>query len=502
MHHRPAFLTTLVLPILAFGQTPGSIEGVATNRLTKVPVPAVRIHMRAVLDRTVSFDAITDTVGFYRIENVPPGEYSPSFDAPNGFYVPNLLEFVAKDHRIQVTDHAAKFDVEVSPASAIRGSVVDPDGNPVPGATVAAVPIAGIMPGMAKTDERGHYSVPVGAGKYRLQVRRVTDKWPSTYYPGVADPSLAEPITVREGAEVGGYDIRLQPLARHCLRGTVRDTAGEPVPGIEVSVQSYRGLIEQLVKTKSDAHGAFELKPVPPGNWQITATMSRDRVRWFGVTRVTMADRDLDGIDLRIDPPIQVDVEVRGVPEQRPNFLRLELAPVVAPAGDSSTVQSGRARFKTIYPGTYRLGAYGVVPGYYLKSVMLGAQDVTGLPFDLGPASPPLQIVYASNGGRLTGEVENGAGAKVLLIWADHDNYTPGAGAFTLLCSPEGRFTTTGLHPGAWYALAFTNLDATLSDVAIREAVFDRGLWRQAASVTIIEGEVTNLNLKAASWIE
>src|SRR5205085_6396179 len=139
-------------------------------------------------------------------------------------------------------------------------------------------------------------------GKYRLQSRPVSDGWAPTYYPNVTDPASAETITVREGIQLDSYDIRLPPPFRRSLRGLVRDNTGEIVPSAEVAIAASE-FTEQLVKVKSDANGAFELKSVPPDEWQITAVASRDGVRWSGATRVIMPDRDVDDVELRIDPP-------------------------------------------------------------------------------------------------------------------------------------------------------------------------------------------------------
>jgi protocatechuate 3,4-dioxygenase beta subunit len=492
----------ITLPLLTAAQTQGSIEGIATNKLTKIPIAGVRVHMTAISDRTINFDTVTDGAGAYRIENVPPGEYSPSFDTPKGFVPQDPLKFLGKQPRVQVTDDTAKYDFEIIPASAISGRLLDPDGNPVPNATITAVPIGGLLPGMAQTDSQGRYFMSVAPGKYRVQARSAPGKWPPTYYPGETDPASAEVIKVREGAQVGGYDIRFRPPSNHYLRGIVRDNAGKPAPGVEVTVQPSAGLIEQLAKAKSDADGVFELKPVPPGNWQIISRISHDGVPWFGTARVIMSDRDLDSVDLRIDPPFTVPLDVQGAPDQLPNILRFELQVLDASTHQMATGRDGVYRFDGLYPGPYRLRLYGAMPGHYVKAVLLGAQDVAGRPFDLGPESPALHVIYAPNAGRIVGEVENGANAKVILIYADRDNYISGTDAFIIHCTAEGRFVMPDLRPGVWLALAFSDINGTLTHPDIREIVFGRGFWRQADTFEVTEGQVTSLRLKLLPWTE
>jgi hypothetical protein len=458
--------------------------------------------MTPVSDRNIRLEVVTDGAGAYRIENVPSGEYSPSFDVPAGFSRPDPFASLVKQQRIQVTDHAAKFDIEVTPASLIAGRLLDPDGNPISRANILAVPVGGILPAADRTDGQGRFSLSVAPGKYRLQARGASDKSVPTYYPGETDPASAEIITVREGAQVGGYDIRLRPPSNHHVRGIVRDNAGKPAPGVQIAIQSSVALIEQLVNVRSDASGAFELKPVPPGNWQITGGASRDGVLWFGDTRVTMPDRDLDGVEFHIDPPFTATLDVQGLPDERPNILHFQLQMAGASTRQPAAGQDGVYRFAGLYPGSYRLSLYGAIPGYYVKAVMLGALDVAGRPFDLGPGSPPLHAIYAPNAGRIAGEVENGANANVILISADRDNYISGADAFIIRCTSEGRFILPDLRPGVWLALAFADLNVRMTNSDIREAVFGRGLWRQAYRVEVAEGQVTSVGLKVVPWVE
>ncbi len=481
------------LPILAAAQQPGWIAGVARNKLTQAPVGGVKVRMTLASDTAQRYEAVTDPNGAYRIEDLPAGDYLPAVDAPSGFYGPNPMDLALK-RKVHVTDRGAQFAVEMTPHSAIRGRLLDPDGEPVAGAAIFAIPIDGIMPGSGKTDDQGHFSVMVAPGKYCLQARPQKDRWPRTFYPDVTDAAAAEAIAVAEGAEVGGYDIRLHASRQRSLRGVVHDDAGKPVAGVEVVLSTPAVLIEQVARVKSDAKGAFEFTSVAPGQWQISAAVSREGVPWNGKTAVAMADRELNGVDLRLDPPFAWDVELASAPEQFPNPIQIDLRAVAGSATEHAIAKPDRpARFGAIYPGAYRLAVNGSIPGYYLKSIWIGAGEIAGLPVEVGPESPPLRLVYATGGGRIIGDVENGAGAQVVLIWADRSTGMPGQEIRTIYCNAEGRFTVNDLRPGNWYAFAFA--DARIRG-SITETVFDRGFWRQAESVGVREGDTVRVQLK------
>ncbi len=128
-----------------------------------------------------------------------------------------------------------------------------------------------------------------------------------------------------EGADVGGYDIRLHASAERSLRGVVHDDTGKPVAGVELALSTQAVLIEQVGRVKSDEKGAFEFTSVAPGVWQISATAKREGVPWLGKTTVTVANRDMDGVEVRIDPPFALNVELGGLPEEPHNPVRVEL---------------------------------------------------------------------------------------------------------------------------------------------------------------------------------
>jgi hypothetical protein len=291
---------------------------------------------------------------------------------------------------------------------------------------------------------------------------------------------------VGEAADIGGHEIRLQPALGNRLRGVVRDDRGKPAADVELSIMTLNK------RAKSNTEGAFEFEPVPAGEWRISATVKRDGIPWTGAAEVLMPKSDFDRAEVRIAPPFPVDIEVEGAPAKR--WVRIELRPVSGPAFDMPYPEKdGRVRFERVYPGAYRVGVLGFAAGHYVKAIFLGPSDVTGRAIELSAASPSLRVVYAPGPGRVTGEVDGGAGAKVVLISADREAYLIGADAVTVSCDDKGRFTMDDLRPGDWLALAVAKTADTRS---VRDRVFGAGLWRQATSFRIAERETATVQLK------
>lgn len=490
-------LVLLALPLLAAAQQQGAVEGVVFNRVTKAPMAGVRVRMTHHTEHGRYYEGVSNAAGKYRIENVPAGLYAPSYEIPDRFLGPPSMDFYRQ--RVQVSDKSVTFDIPIAPLATIRGRVLDPEKQPVADARVFALWVSAGPPSSGVTDAEGRFSIDLQPGRYRLQVRAV--KWPTGYYPSELNPETAEIISVGEGSDTGGFEIRLRAPAASRIRGVVR-ADGKPLSGVSLDLLSRINMLAGSARATSELGGVFEFPAVSPGQWVISAYARIGDVRWRGASTLTMADRDVENAEVRIYPPFALDVTFEGLPAQRVMPIRVGLHPVIEIGTTSGDEKDGRAHIEQIFPGAYRVAMMGFTPGRYLKSIFLGGEDITGRVVELNAGSPPLRIVYAPNGGTATGEVENGASAKVVLVPAERDTYVPGMDAFTVFCDAQGRFTMRDLRPGNWYAIAFASLPNFLPNDAIRERVFDRGLWRQATSFRVGEGETATLELKPLTWVD
>lgn len=157
----------------------------------------------------------------------------------------------------------------------VRGTVLDPDGNPVAGATVGTArtgsgnSITGDTRFSVTTDSTGHFDMLLPASKireYNLMAHDGRyDEW-RTWANGVMAPITTQPGEIVEGAE-----IRLQPPC--VIRGKVVDNAGNPVAGREVRAASTEKHDNRyyLPRSKTDGNGAFEIRFVAPGEHFVQA---------------------------------------------------------------------------------------------------------------------------------------------------------------------------------------------------------------------------------------
>jgi hypothetical protein len=73
---------------------------------------------------------------------------------------------------------------------------------------------------------------------------------------------------------------------------------------------------------------------------------------------------------------------------------------------------------------------------------------------------------------------------------------------FSMTGNDSGRFSLGNLRPGDWYAFAFSGAPSLLTTEVLRERIFNTGLWRQAATARVAEGETASLKLTITPWVE
>lgn len=115
------------------------------------------------------------------------------------------------------------FVGEMKPAGLVKGFVRDAAGNPLVKATVS---VTGTMLTVAP-DAEGYFEIPLAAGEYTL----------ATKCPGFFDRT--DDVTLSEG-DVAEIDIELTALNSYVAAGSVKDMAGNPVPGLTVRALGYR----------------------------------------------------------------------------------------------------------------------------------------------------------------------------------------------------------------------------------------------------------------------
>lgn len=520
----------LFLAVLAAAQDTATVEGVVVNKVTGAGVGGATVRFLA--PKADRYETVADETGVFRITGVKPGDYSASVEKSGYFSVDTEL-FVPfpggrPKYHVSVGGDPLRVRLELNPPAVIRGRVLGADGNPAR----ASVDLG--KGRTASTDAEGSFAFQnLSPGPYTLLARpkiveRVsvhegnrTEVVP-TYYPSAVEPTQAESIVVRAGADLSGYEIRLQSVPVYRVRGTVLAPDGKPAAKAVVELQANIadgnpdrfffvgggtrqsfsigtgkfGILESEEPFVTGDDGMFEFPSVRAGEWTIRTEGEPvwDEIRHQSISSVgsdafSLGHGDPDDLKIQLATPFRlsgVAVLSDGTPSPPGVMLGVSLFSETGRAGSGGIVEPGGVLRTDVTPGAHEIRADVMLGNYYADSIMLGPTDVTSQRVELTPASPPLKIILKP-AGTIRGTIEDAEIGTVVLFPQSVTGiaYSASSGA--------GRaFALDGIPPGDYYAIALDHFDPrTMAD-----AVRLRSLMPMATSVKVQQGSVANVPLR------
>lgn len=199
------------------------------------PVPRVRLHVSPKPDpaspraQRTHAAAHSDDTGHFILTGLLPGAYSlkaTAVDPPRATPATPLELSLPKAHDLD------NITIELPATGELRGSVRDPDGQPVTGVTVSAAD--GVQSQATRADDHGDFHFPrLAAGDYRVTARRGRNELLRA--PGTRDDDVqGTRVALRAGAT---ENVALVVERRgRSLAGVVRDAGGGPVADAFVDV--------------------------------------------------------------------------------------------------------------------------------------------------------------------------------------------------------------------------------------------------------------------------
>lgn len=256
----------------------------------------VSVFRRGVAGQREFAEVLTGPEGFYTA-TVPPADYLVVARHPD-YAIPDPAPVT-----IASTDETVVRDVQLAPARAMRGTVVDRSDAPVAGARLAYYARDNLFAAVT-TDVAGRFTLTVSPGAGRLQVI------PPPGYITLRHPVIA--FTLDEGEEEYTLEpIKLAPLP--VIRGRV--TAPEDMPLDRVIIGTADAAAP--VYAIADADGAFELR------LEQAPMSGRAEVVAEHALRLLRAQTT---VDLRADAPVTLELEpfqpnLEPAPPWSPNDL-------------------------------------------------------------------------------------------------------------------------------------------------------------------------------------
>jgi len=500
---------------------PATVAGRIVNATTGAPIRRVSVTLRPFgapggagfvgeAMPAAPYAATTDAEGKFRIEQVEPGSYRLMAER-QGFvrqqYGARRNSMMGMTVKVAAGQELTDLNFKLTPHAVITGRVLDEEGEPLARAQVQVMRRGyfrgkqQMMPvSMGQSIDTGEFrlaDLPPGrywiAASYRGQMafggspaRNTTGKpeeeYVTTYYPGSVDATGARPVDVDAGQQLPGIDIRMQKARVYRVRGRVT--------GASPSVRTLRVMLLPRERAFSfgmfsgaggavKEDGTFEIGSVQPGSYYATAFAAQGRMSTVGRAPVDVAQDDVQDLILPLTGGVNLQGSIRAdrdatqpePPEAaKTTFesVRLQVVPTdgIAFNAPNATVKSdGSFVIENIGPGKYRIQAFNLPAGHWLKSVRAGGQEVLDSGIEIGEGPPgPIQITLGIGVGVVSGTVQ------------DADQH-PAAGAMvTLLPDPmkedrtdlsrvattdqNGQFTLQNVPPGDYRLYAWEDIDS------------------------------------------
>lgn len=503
-------ILVLLAAACAAAQTPpatitarGEISGVVRAQGTDEPIPDADVSARTSGSGARPIQAKTDSQGRYTLRSLEPGSYTintivrPAEGPGFGASAQRTIE-------IQPDQVLTGMDIRVRMPGQITGRVLDQNGEPVAGMTVALVAreysfgaLRHVFANAATSDDLGHYTISrvtpgraflVMAARRQMRLPAISDapdapelRRPAplpTYYPDSPNAEGGELLTLRVSERREGVDIRMRKARSFCIEGILSGPAGasdlrftvvppRPHSGMSGDGAMYMG----QPGGKPGPDGRVRVCDLPPGDYELEVTQwpagSYGGPDFMGVAPVTIADRDVGNVRANAFPKLKVPGEVvwDGPPPDKPleGELSISLTSIsrtIRPAAKSKI--PGEFAFDEMVFDDYSMMFRGLSGSQYLKDVTYGGHSILHKTLRPGSAAAGagVRVVVAPDGGFLSAAVKGDedkhiANARVLVFPTGVASEADLA-AFLVMgtTNQNGAWKSPALAPGKYYVLA------------------------------------------------
>jgi hypothetical protein len=480
---------------------------------------------------------VTDVNGRFAFENLRAGRYSVS--ARKAGYMDMGFGQRRPGDVLQPVDvldgqTVQRIDVSLPRGGVITGRIVDEFGEAFADVQVAAmrnVYLGGArrlsMVGRSSTtDDIGEFrlaALPPGdyyvSATYRdLSVGPAVDTndrsgYAPTYYPGTAELSAAQRLSITTGQTITELTLPLLPIRTARVSGTAVDSRGRALSGLVYA--SLRNGVHvggwDATPSQIKPDGTFVLFGVAPGEYmlQVQGGNVGDPEADYAIADVAVAGADI--ADVRITTVKKSTITGRitfasgNAASVKPSSIRVAVQPdlsatmlgpfppPVAAREDwsfQSSARAGRARVALQGPSS---------DSWSIKTVRSSGIDVTDTGFEIRPGEDVSDLVVeltdrvTNISGLVTTDRGDGAKGYTIVAFArDHEKWSVGRYVRTARGDPSGRFRIRGLPPGDYRIIAVDSFD--LNDM--NDPEFLGRLESHASTFSLVEGDTKTMDLK------
>jgi hypothetical protein len=491
---------------------PSTVLGQVVNASTSSPVPRalVRLNSRAVL---------TDHEGKFRFDQNTDSSANILVSKP-GFYASTEMQEPGNVF-LQGAQLGLPLELRLYPEALLTGTVIAPDGTPLPRIPVSALrsyfddaghrwlPIA-----QDQTDSHGNFRLPVQAGEYRVETRYTPlDRTTGEAVLPISLPNEASSNTSQiiriHGGEEQHFELRPAVSPTHTVTLVTQSSGGRDF--LRISARASNGNTLQVNSQPNGGAGETKIQ-LPQGTYTLTATRNNPENQEQAEATVTVPDHDISGLVLQFSPipsiPVELTMDTSSTSDknsQPPNLPQLGVtlqSDQPDPERGDSTVRLMPRRDQsfafTAPPGSYHLQGRNT-GAWYIKSATYGDSDLLqqNLVVVPGAAGTPIRVVVSNQTGSLQGTVNLNGSPSACWVYLIPTS-SSAQSVISLRSSSTGSYTSTYLPPGTYQAVAFERRRS----LNYRDPSSLSPFLGHVQSVTVNAGDKPTLNLDAVPVAE
>jgi protocatechuate 3,4-dioxygenase beta subunit len=507
------------------------------NSVTGQPLKKANITLRN--QKGFAYAAVTDAAGHFLIENIEPGGYQ-AMAASSGFIPDQVFRRSALASSLVTVaeeQHVKNVTVKLMPLGLVSGHVLDEEGEPIAGATVAAqryVYNSGRKQfnpaGIANSNDLGEFQMlDVQPGRYYFQVtfnrqqrnipghvigKGADETYPTTYYPNVLDIAQANSLEVTPGAQVSNIDFRIRKIRSYHVRGKVLDAVGQVARNTSVQLLPGGSDLFSRIFALVQQDGSFDVAGVASGPYVVWSQRSEGSTSVSARRSINVGDQDVDDVLLTLAPGFDItgSMQVEGTaavapnadgsqPAPQPMRVRVMLQPMerIGQTPQAPIENDGTFVLHNVAAAVYQIFVTPG-PGKYLKTIRFGDHEVTNAEIDLTQQSGgSLSLVFGTDGGQIDGTVQNKSGdaaAGMFVTAAPREEYEGRRDLFRQATTDQsGHFHLQDIAPGNYKVFAWEEFDWMTMQMPEVRKIFES----KAVSVTVGANGRESIQLKAIS---
>jgi hypothetical protein len=443
--------------------------------------------------------AKTDPEGKYRLQ-LAAGSYYASANANGFFEIENgSVSQQLKSVTVLSGEVSSNVDFDVLKGGVITGKITNPDNAPVIELPVVLLPVdskqAPVLSGRSqfsgstngRTDDRGIYRLfGIPPGRYKLAVGETFGAYAAgrsnlayhrTFYPGTAEDTKATVVEIKPGAELTGFDLKLEPPeSTFTISGKVVDgETGLPIAEISCGLEIFvNGKQEGGLSGMNFANkrGEFTIQKIPAGHYSISVpshlyVSAMPAPNYFGESgQFEVVDEDVSGIVVKatraasVSGSIVVEGEVDKKLLTQLQNLRFTVISIPSQPGNVSAKGFAPGPDFTFFIDGLRPGKLNIYPNQpstretnpfkMIRMDWLGVQQKEPIELKAGDQIADLKLVMVYAPGGVRGVIKLASGSLpenlrgTVMLYRDNEqiawSVVDGRGNFLLENVPRGVY--------------------------------------------------------------